>query len=43
MNRGNDDSDQNNRNSGFKSNLTPPPNNHLNKFENALYDMIKKH
>ena len=37
----NDDSDQNNKNYGFKSNLTPPPNDYLNEFENTMYNMIK--
>ena len=36
-----DDSDQNNKNYVFKSNLTLLPNDHLNEFENAMYDMIK--
>ena len=40
-NSGDDDSDQNNKNYGFKSNLTPPPNDHLNEFENAVYNIIK--
>ena len=35
------DSDQNNNNYRFKSNMAPPPNEHLNKFENAMYDLIK--
>ena len=38
-NSGDDDSDQNNKNYGFKSNLTPPPNDHLNEFENAAYNI----
>ena len=28
------------KNYGFKLNLTPPPNNHVNEFENAIYDII---
>ena len=32
-NPGDDDSDQNNKNYGFESNLTPPTNDHLHKFE----------
>ena len=35
-----EDSDQN-KNYGFKWNLTPPPNDHLIEFQNAMYDMIK--
>ena len=40
-NSSDDDSDQNSKNYGFKSNLSPPPNDHLNEFENSMYDMIK--
>ena len=32
---------KNNKNYGFKSNLTPSPNDRLNEFEKAMYDMIK--
>ena len=38
---GNDKSDQNIKNYGFLLNLTLSPKDHLNKFENAMCDMIK--
>ena len=33
--------DISNFNSGFKSDITPPQKQHLNAFENELYDMVQ--
>ena len=35
------DSDISNFNFGFKSDITPPQKEHLNAFENELYDMVR--
>ena len=40
-NSGEDDSNPSNTNYGFKSILTPPPNNLLNGFQNTIYNILK--
>lgn len=41
-NENDDDDNSNNFNYGFKTDATPPQNEHLNAFENDLYEMIRR-